>query len=159
MGAEVTAVDSAIKEGMLRRLGADHFVNYAKEAFTSNGQTYDVIFDMVPGSSYIACIKALSPNGRYLSGNPRLSVMLRSPLTTRFTSKTARFAFAKETKDELLALKAMIEGGTIGSIVDRVFSMEQAADAHRLVETEQRLGAIVIAISGDADDAREITRE
>ena len=141
MGAEITAVDSTIKEGLLRRLGADHFVDYTKEDFAGRGQTYDLIFDMVPGSSYTACIEALSPNGRYLSGNPRLSVMLRSPLTTRFTSKTATFAFAGETSEELLALKEMIEGGTIGSIVDRVFPMEQAADAHRLVETEQRLAA------------------
>ena len=146
MGAEVTAVDSTIKEEMLRRIGADHFIDYTKDDFTSRGQTYDVIFDMVPGSSYSACIKALNPNGRYLAGNPRLWVMLRSVFTTRFTDKTARFAFARETQEELLALKGMIEGGKLGSIVDRVFPMEQAADAHRLVEAEQRLGAIVIAI-------------
>ncbi len=77
--------------------------------------------------------------------------MLRSVFTTRFTDKTARFAFARETKKELLILKEMIEAGTIGSIVDRVFPMDQAADAHRRVETEQRLGAIVIAI-GDYSD-------
>jgi NADPH:quinone reductase-like Zn-dependent oxidoreductase len=146
MGAEVTAVDSTIKEEMLRRIGADHFIDYTKDDFTGGGQTYDVIFDMVPGSSYSACIKALNPNGRYLAGNPRLWVMLRSVFTTRFTDKTARFAFARETQEELLALKGMIEGGKLGSIVDRVFPMEQAADAHRLVEAEQRLGAIVIAI-------------
>ena len=121
MGAEVTAVDSAIKEGMLRRIGADHCVDYMKEDFARSGQTYDVIFDMVPASSYTACIEALRPNGRYLSGNPRLSVMLRCPLTTSFTNKTAMFAFAGETKEELLALKEMIEAGTIRSIVDRVF--------------------------------------
>ncbi len=146
MGAEVTAVDSTIKEEMLRRIGADHFIDYTKDDFTGGGQTYDVIFDMVPGSSYSACIKALNPNGRYLAGNPRLWVMLRSVFTTRFTDKTARFAFARETQEELLALKGMIEGGKLGSIVDRVFPMEQAADAHRLVEAEQRLGAVVIAI-------------
>lgn len=148
MGAEVTAVDSVTKEGLLRRIGADQFVDYTKEDFTSRGQAYDVIFDMVPGSSYTACIRALRPHGRYLCGNPRLSVMLRAPFTTRFTSKTAIFAFAGETREELLALKEMIEDGRIGSIVDRVFPMEQAADAHRLVETEQRRGAIVIAIDG-----------
>ena len=146
MGAEVTAVDSTIKEEMLRRIGADHFIDYTKDDFTGGGQTYDVIFDMVPGSSYSACIKALNPNGRYLAGNPRFWVMLRSVFTTRFTDKTARFAFARETQEELLALKGMIEGGKLGSIVDRVFPMEQAADAHRLVEAEQRLGAVVIAI-------------
>ena len=154
MGAEVTAVDSAHKESLVRRMGADHFVDYTKQDFASSGQTYDVMFDMVPGSSYTACLEALSPNGRYLSGNPRLSVMLRSPLTTWFTSKTATCAFAGETREELLTLKEMVEGGKIGSIVDRVFPMERAADAHRLVETEQRLGAIVIAIGADADEAR-----
>ncbi len=146
MGAEVTAVDSTIKENMLRRMGANHFIDYTKENFAAMGRTYDVIFDMVAGSSYTACIKILNPNGRYLSGNPRLSVMIRSVFTTRFTNKTARFAFAGETKADLLTLKEMIEDGRIKSIVDRVYPMEKAPDAHRRVETEQRLGAVVIAI-------------
>jgi len=147
MGAEVTAVDSAIKEDMLRRIGADHFIDYAKENFAAMGRTYDVIFDMVPGSSYSACIKALNQDGRYLSGNPRFAVMLRSVFTTRFTDKTARVAFAAETTEELRTLKKMIEDGKIQSIVDKVYPMEQAADAHRRVETEQRRGAVVIEIS------------
>jgi NADPH:quinone reductase-like Zn-dependent oxidoreductase len=146
MGAEVTAVDSAIKEDLLARMGADHFIDYMQENFAATGRTYDVIFDMVAGSSYTDCIKILNPNGRYLSGNPRLSVMIRSMLTTRFTNKTARFAFAGETKADLLTLKEMIEGGRIKSIVDKIYPMEKAADAHRRVETEQRLGAVVIAI-------------
>ena len=152
MGAEVTAVDSAIKEGLLRRLGADHFIDYTRESFTALGDRYDVIFDMVAGSSYPASIRALNPDGRYLTANPRLSVMLRSIFTTRFSNKTVKFAFAKEAREELLSLKQMIEDGKIGSIVDRVYSMEQAADAHRRVETEQRLGAVVIAIGDRADD-------
>jgi len=152
MGARVTAVDSGIKEQMVRRLGADHFIDYAKENFAATDQTYDVVFDMVPNSSYATCLKVLKPNGRYLSGNPRLSVMLRSVFTTWFTDRTARFAFARETKAELLALKALIEDGKIRSIVDRVYPMGQAAEAHRLVETERRLGAIVIAI-GDTGEA------
>jgi len=147
MGAEVTAVDSTIKEDMLRRIGADHFIDYTKENFAAMGRTYDVIFDMVAGSSYGACIRILNPEGRYLSGNPRLSVMIRSVFTTRFTNKTSRFAFADETKADLLTLKKMIEDGRIKSIVDRVYPMDQAAEAHRRVETEQRLGAVVIALS------------
>ena len=77
MGAEVLAVDSSIKQDFLLRLGADHFFDYTQEDFTADGRTYDVIFDMVPGSSYAACINALNPGGRYLAGNPRLAVMLR----------------------------------------------------------------------------------
>jgi len=153
MEAEVTAVDKATKEQMLRRLGADHFIDYTQEDFARAGRTYDVVFDMVPRSSYGACIAALKPGGRYFSGNPRLSVMLRSALTSRFTDKNAGFAFAKETKKELQALKEMIEEGRIKSIVDRELPMHSAADAHRLVEAEERRGAIVILI-GDPDEAR-----
>lgn len=156
MGAEVTAVDSAIKEDLLRHLGADHFIDYTKENYATMGRAYDVIFDMVAKSSYAANIRALNPNGRYLTANPRLSVMLRSVFTSRFSKKTARFAFAQETREELLMLKKMIEDGKIKSIVDRVYTMEQAADAHRRVETEQRLGAVVIAIDDRAQDTRAI---
>jgi NADPH:quinone reductase-like Zn-dependent oxidoreductase len=146
MGAEVTAVDSTIKEDLIRRMGADHFIDYTKEAFATMGRSYDVIFDMVAGSSYAANIRTLNPNGRYLTANPRFSVMLRSVLTSRFSDKTVKFAFAQESREELSALKQMIEDGKIKSIVDRVYPMDQAADAHRRVETEQRLGAVVIAI-------------
>ena len=152
LGADVTAVDSTIKEDMLRRIGTDHFIDYTKQSFTTIGEMYDVIFDMVPASSYTACIKMLNPGGRYLSGNPRFSVMLRSFFTTRFTNKKAVVAFARESREELLALKEMIEGGKIQSIVDRIYPMEQAAEAHRRVETERRLGAVVIAIDHSSDE-------
>jgi len=147
MGAEVTAVDSGIKEEMLRRIGADHFFDYTKEDFTQSGQTYDVIFNMVARSSYSRCVNSLNPKGRYLMGNPRISDMIRSVLTSRFTDKTAIFVFAGETEEELLALKDMIEAGKIKPIVDKVYSPEQAAEAHHRVETEQRLGVVVISMA------------
>ena len=146
MGAEVTAVDSAIKEDMLRRIGADHFIDYSREDFTKSGRTYDVIFSMVARASFSGCINALNPGGRYIMANPRVSDMLRSVLTTRLTDKQAIFAFAGEKEEELLALKKMIEADRIRPVVDKVYSLEQAAEAHRRVETEQRLGIVVISM-------------
>jgi NADPH:quinone reductase-like Zn-dependent oxidoreductase len=146
MGAEVTAVDSSIKEEMLRRIGADHYFDYTKEDFTKSGQTYDVIFNMVARSSYSKCVNALNSKGRYLIGNPRISDMLRSVLTSKITDKTAIFVFAGEKQEELLTLKEMIEAGKIKSIVDKIYPPEQAAEAHRRVETEQRLGIVVISM-------------
>jgi NADPH:quinone reductase-like Zn-dependent oxidoreductase len=147
-GAEVTAVDSPFKEAMLRRIGADHFVDYTHENFSAQGDKYNVILDMVAGSSYSACIRSLEPDGRYLKANPRLSDILRGTWTTKFSDKTVRVAFARETQEELQALKEMIENGQIQSIVDTVYPMSGAAEAHRRVETEQRSGAIVLSISG-----------
>lgn len=144
MGACVTAVDRGFKEAAVRRFGADEFIDYEKEPLTARGAGYDVIFDMVPTSSYTACIRMLNRGGRYLTGNPRLSVMLRCLITTRFSDRTASFAFAGETKADLADLRTMIEQGKIGSIVDQVFPMSRASEAHHRVETERRLGACVI---------------
>jgi NADPH:quinone reductase-like Zn-dependent oxidoreductase len=72
--------------------------------------------------------------------------MVRSVLTSSFTDKKAIFTFAGEKEEELLALKEMIEEGSVKSIVDKIYSPEQAAEAHRRVETEKRLGAVVISV-------------
>jgi len=145
LGAEVTAVDSGIKEKMLLQIGADHFIDYTKCDFTKTKDRYDVVFDMVAGSDYSACIAVLNPNGRYLMGNPRFSNMLRSVMTTRFTDKTVLFAFAGEQEHELLALKEMVEAGKLTSAIDQVFRFEDASEAHERVETEQRLGIVVLS--------------
>ena len=146
MGATVTAVDKGSKEGLLRRMGADHFIDYTRQNFADSGDQYDVIFDMVPASSFSGCMRALKDDGRYVNGNPRFSVMLRCLWTSRFTNRTASFAFARESREELDALRELIEVAQIRSIVDEVLSMERAAEAHRRVEAETRLGALVISI-------------
>lgn len=69
----------------------------------------------------------------------------RSVLTSRFTDKTAIFAFAGETKEELLSLNTLMEADEVRPIVDRIYTLAQAATAHHRVESEQRLGAIILA--------------
>src|SRR6266568_4077655 len=70
-GAEVTGVDSTRKLDMLRSIGADQVIDYTQEDFTKNGETYDVIFDVVGKSSFSRSVRSLKQNGRYLLGNPR----------------------------------------------------------------------------------------
>ena len=144
MGAEVHAVDSPLKAGMLHALGVSRFFDYTKEDFTQNPQKYDVIFNMVARYPYGKAIAALKPGGRYLMGNPPLLSMLRAMLTPLFSDKNAYFAFAGETEEELLTLKRMIEAGQMTPVMDGVFPPEDAAEAHRRVENEERLGAVVI---------------
>ena len=62
-GAEVTAVDSTEKLDMLRSIGADHVIDYTQQDITKNGQTYDVIFDVVGKSSFSDSIKSLKKYG------------------------------------------------------------------------------------------------
>ena len=144
MGAEVSAVDSPVKADMLRTLGVKEFIDYTKEDFTRRGKQYDVIFNMVASYPYGKAIGALRPGGRYLLGNPPLMSMIRSLFTPLFSDKNAYVAFAGEKEEELLTLKRMIEAGEITPVIDGVFLPEEAAEAHRRVEQEARLGGVVI---------------
>jgi len=146
MGAEVTAVDHGDKAGMLRCIGADHVIDYTREDFTRLDRSYDVIFDMVVNSSYSGCINRLKPGGRYLTGNPKVADMLRSIVTPLISDKQVYFEFAGERQEELHQLAQMLEAGEIEPVVDRVYPLEEIADAHRRVETEARLGIVVISL-------------
>ena len=80
--------------------------------------------------------------------NPKFIDMLRSPLTSRFRDCKVLFAFAGEKEEELLELTRMIEAGEIAATVDKIYPLEEAAQAHRRVETEQRLGTVVLSVGG-----------
>jgi len=61
-GAEVTGVDKPGKLEMLRSIGADHVIDYTREDFTKNGQTYDVIFDTIGKSPLSGGMSILKEN-------------------------------------------------------------------------------------------------
>ena len=62
-------MDSTSKLGMLRSIGADHVIDYTQEDFTKNGESYDVVFDVVGKSSFSRSLRSLKKHGRYLIAN------------------------------------------------------------------------------------------
>ena len=140
-GAEVTGVDSTEKLDILRSIGADHVIDYTQEDFTKNGQTYDVIFNMVIKSSFSGNLKSLKQNGRYLLTNPAgFLQMFRGLWTSMISSKKVIFEFASEKSEDLIFLKELIEAGKLKSVIDRCYPLEQAVEAHRYVKTGQKKG-------------------
>lgn len=146
LGAQVTAVDSTGKIDMLRSLGAERVIDYTREDFTENGETYHVIFDVVGNSSFSRCVKALDENGRYLVVNPRLSDMVQGQWTGMTSSKRVILGAANQRREDLVFLKELIEAGKIKSVIDRCYPLEQVAEAHRYVETGNKIGNVVIAL-------------
>ncbi len=145
-GAEVTGVDSTGKLDMLRSIGADHVIDYTQEDFTKSGETYDVIFDVVGKSSFSGSIRSLKQNGRYLIANPKLLKMVRGLWTSRRSSKKVIFEYASRKTEDLIFLKELIEAGTIKSVIDRRYPLEQTAEAHRYVEQGHKKGNVVITV-------------
>ena len=148
-GAEVTSVDSAPKLDMLRSIGADHVIDYTTSNFTDNGQSYDVIFDVVGKSSFSGSIQSLTKNGRYLIANPKLSYLLRGVWTSMTSSKKVIMGAASQKLEDLLFLRELIEAGVLKSVIDRSYPLEQIAEAHSYVESGQKVGNVVISVGGN----------
>ena len=149
-GAEVTGVCSTANLELVRSLGADTVIDYTKEDFTKNGQTYDIIFDTVGKRSFSLCKGSLTQKGVYLdaAGVATIFPML---WTSMFGSKkailTATYlrSASKITKD-LIFLKELIEAGKIKPVIDRRYPLEQTAEAHRYVEKGHKKGNVVITL-------------
>lgn len=148
-GAKVTAVDSTGKLDMLRSLGADHVIDYTKDDFTANGQTYDVIFDVVLGSPFSRMLKSLTANGIFLLTNPTLPKVLQGAWTRTTSNRKVIFEPTNPTTHDLQYLKELIEAGKLRTIIDRRYPLEQIADAHRYIETGQKKGNVVVTMTND----------
>ena len=124
-GAEVTGVCSTSNIEMVKSLGADHVIDYTEEDFSSMEERYDIIFDTLakfPKSQYL---KVLKPNGTYVS-MARLST--------------------KESMDNLIFIKELIEEGEIKAFIDRCYPLEDMVEAHRYVDLGHKKGNVVIVV-------------
>ena len=148
-GAEVTAVDSAEKLDMLRSIGADHVIDYTQEDFTQNGETYDVIFDVVGKISFSRSEKSIKPNGSYLLANPSKQI-LQGLWASMTSSKKIIMQTASGTIADLVFLKGLIEEGKIRTVIDKTYPLEEIVEAHRYVETGRKKGNVAITVKHDS---------
>ena len=146
-GVEVTAVDSAAKLDMLHSIGADHVIDYTKEDFTKNDETYDVIFDVVGTISVSRSDRSLKQT--YLLANPGLSQMFLGLLTSMTSSKKVISGAASGTNEDLKFLRGLIEDGKLKSVIDRTYPLEQIVDAHRYVDKGAKKGNVVITVDNN----------
>ena len=145
-GAEVTAMDSAGKLDMLRSIGADHVIDFAKQDVTVSGETFDLIFDVVCRVPISHLLRALRPTGRCLLANPQTSHLLRGLWTSMTSSKKVSIGVANGSKEDLLFLGELIQAGKLRPVIDRRFPLEEIAAAHHYAETDQKTGNIVIEV-------------
>jgi NADPH:quinone reductase-like Zn-dependent oxidoreductase len=146
-GAEVTGVCSTPRLEYVKALGADQVIDYTKEDFTQNGETYDLIFDILGRSSFARCKGSLKANGVYLLASFKMKAVLQMLWTKWVGDKKVICAFSNEKSADLVFLKELIEAGPYTALVDRTFPMEAAAEAHRYVESGHKQGNVVITMS------------
>jgi NADPH:quinone reductase-like Zn-dependent oxidoreductase len=151
-GVEVTGVCSTANLELVKSLGANKVIDYSNEDFTKGSQTYDVIFDAVGKSSFSHCKGSLTHRGMYLTTVPAPSTMLQMLWTSKLGSKKSIFTAAglKQRKENLVFLKELFEAGKLKPVIDRRYRLEQAAEAHKYVETGRKKGNVIIILAQEA---------
>ena len=145
-GAEVTGICSTPKLDYVKSLGADHVIDYTKEDFTQNGQVYDIIFDTVGKTSVSRTRKSLKENGSYLLATFGLPMLIQLIWLSKTSSQNLEFGTLAEKTEDLIFIKDLFEAGVIKPVIDRCYPLEQAAEAHRYVESGHKKGNVVITV-------------
>ncbi len=146
-GAHITAVCNTKNFELVRSLGADEVIDYLQDDFTRNGETYDVIVDAAGKLSFGRCKGSLKPGGTFLptDGLRNLALWL---LHKRIGDKKVLFELPpRMRKQDVLFLKALIEANEYRAVIDRAYPLEDVIDAHRYVETQQKVGNVVLTVS------------
>jgi NADPH:quinone reductase-like Zn-dependent oxidoreductase len=153
-GADVTAVCSTRNVELVRSLGADRVVDYTREDFTRTAVRHDLLLDIVGSRSLGALQRVLTPDAtvvviggpmtyRGLGPLPHLGATL---LMSRVRRRTVRFVVAKIGRDDLGYIASLLEAGTIRSVVERTYPLEQAPDALSHLGEGHARGKIVVTV-------------
>ena len=129
LGSEVTGVCSTVNMELVASLGASMVVDYTVDDFTDSKERFDLIFDAVGKSKSAAalrqCRRALAPGGGCVSvddGSPKLR------------------------RDDLVALGELATTGEIRPVIDRTYSLDDIADAHRYVDNGHKRGNVIVTV-------------
>lgn len=145
-GAEVTAVCSGANAELVRSLGATRVIDYTKEDFTRNGETYDVIVDTAGTAPFSRCRGSLKEGGRLLLILAGLGATLRAPWVSLWGDKRVIAGPAAEDADDLRLLAELSSAEKFRPIIDRRYPFDQIVEAHRYVDTGRKRGSVVVTL-------------
>ena len=158
----ITTSGTDEKCDICKSIGADHAINYKTQDFCqetiklTDGKGADVILDMVAGDYVAKNISALNEDGRTViiavQGGIKADINVLPIMTKRLTvtgstlrprDNDFKSAIAKSLKENIWPL---LETGKIAPIIDKIFPLEQAAEAHRYLESGDHTGKIILKV-------------
>jgi NADPH:quinone reductase-like Zn-dependent oxidoreductase len=154
-GADVTAVCSSRNVEMVRSIGADRVIDYTRQDFTKSEQRYDLIFDFAAGRSLLACRRVLNPKGTYIAagvapGASMIGFVVRLITAATVLSRLASWNFTmfvtKWNKADLTTMQELMKAGKVTPVIDRCYSLNEAAEAIQYLEEGHARGKVVIVL-------------
>jgi NADPH:quinone reductase-like Zn-dependent oxidoreductase len=145
-GACVTAAASAGKLALLRELGADESIDYAREDFAAREAAFEAIVDLVPSRSFPECRRALAPGGTYVTTLPGPGPYLWQLLTTLplFEGRRCRALVLVPKRGDLEELERLAAAGALRPVVGDAFPLEAIREAHLRMQSGHARGKIVV---------------
>lgn len=141
-GIEVTAVCSTENMELVRSLGADRIIDYKKEDFLKDYETYDFVLDAVGKSSFSKCKPLLKKKGIYTSTDGLINFLLT--LTTSLSDKKVVFRAPKNVKAGITFIRDLVEKGKFRPIIDRTYPLDKIVEAFTYVATGEKIGNVII---------------
>lgn len=163
-GAMVASTASTRNLDLLRQLGADLPIDYTRERIQDKLSGYDIVLDGVGKPVWSSSFKVLRFGGRLVSLTAPIphepSGRLRffataiagiglGKMRAWLTGKRLFVTSVKPRGGDLEKITALVEAGKIRPVIERVFPLEEIAEAHRLSETGHVRGKIVVQVTGN----------
>ena len=145
-GAHVTGVCSTRRVDLVKKLGADAVIDYTKEDFRQNGETYDIIFDMVGMNPFEKIAQCLTPKGVHILAMFTLKNLWQARQLARRDGKRVICALAPEKIARLDIIRDLLQKGALKPVIDRTFPLTETIAAAHYVDAGRHRGAIVIEI-------------
>lgn len=166
LGAHVATTTSTANTGWVKDLGANVVIDYKRDDFGKVLRDYNAVLDSLGGQTLEKSLRVLRPGGiaigiagppdpgfaREIGANPvvRLATALLSA-RTRLRARRRRvrysFLFMKASGEQLRAIAALVDAGTIRPVLDRVFPFESTKDAMAYVESGRARGKVVVTMA------------
>ncbi|MGH7321471.1 MAG: zinc-binding dehydrogenase [Candidatus Rokuibacteriota bacterium] len=151
LGTEVIAcASSADKLRRLRELGADHLIDYTREDFSrraweiSGKKGVDVVVNNTGGDTWVPSLRALARHGRLLTCGATAGFDPRTDIRYIWRREVNIVGCNGWTREDIERLVKEVARGSLRAIVDRVFPLEEAAEAMRLVEDREVFGKVIV---------------
>jgi NADPH:quinone reductase-like Zn-dependent oxidoreductase len=136
---------------MLRSLGADYLMDYRVEDYTHTGTQYDFILDVIAHRTVADYKGALKPGGTFSMiggsmGGLLWKMMLLGKLISRFSGKHLGIMGYRPNKADLNLLTELFEAGKMIPVIDKVYPLEQTAEAMQYLGDGEVKGKVVIEV-------------
>jgi NADPH:quinone reductase-like Zn-dependent oxidoreductase len=150
-GRVIAAAGADFKLERALEYGAEAVVNYLDEDLTTrlrkltHGRGVDVVMECVGGEVLRASVEALAKDGRVVTVGAHAGEVVPVDVIPLFRNQWSLIGSVRATADEIKHVFGLVGEGRLRAIVHAVFPLEQAADAHRVLEERRQYGKLILA--------------